>query len=402
MQRSKGSQGAAGGAKGHEFAWWMAIRRELGWKNRARPAYDDAGLVFDVTNHATRARCAIRPVATSDVKFRNRPRRVGWQKPCLVVLVAATASCGGTVPATRADPRPIPLGAAACAEAFAEAGATVAPLEVEDGVWSIEILDCSRIEAWPPPGSDPSRASEPPTTVGSYRVVFQPAGAPAVAEDTVRDFHLTIEDDLYDVTVVRLDQAYDFDADGREELLLATGRAVHEEFGELRYEVLTPRSSGVEPYVPADVAEPIHEVRDVDGDGAPDLLSRFPYFGSSPWGPSEVPTGGPFRIFHAHEGAFRDDDEVARAFVSDACAPHLELTFPASPDEFGYDHAMRTVSCACIRGDRAAGVEAAITRWRGSDTCMDAGWSTCASLADALVEHLQSLTGAGVRGRCVP
>ena len=191
----------------------------------------------------------------------------------------------------------------------------------------------------------------------------------------------------------RVVKTFDWDGDGDDEVVLAVESEGHE-MGDRQARVFTFKGGRVVPYAPAESAD-VTEVRDVDGDGRPDLFTTGPYLDTD----GNLPTG--FRTVHlaaglflAHalsDGSFSYSDAVAAAHARRWCPATPVLDFHPDADFLEEAHrqtVVRAVLCARLRGRSATDVAAAIERecpcvhedaGDAIDACMQAGTNACSN-----------------------
>lgn len=211
---------------------------------------------------------------------------------------------------------------------------------------------------------------------------------------TPRAFEVREAEDWWSADRIEPRGHFDLDGDGLEELFVWVGHDAYEATSVGEIVVMTVRDGGVIPYAPASVGVPIHAVEDVDADGRPDLVSCTPYCGTSPWGASPVPAGGPPNEYRSLEdGTFSNTDPVVMSRVREACPAFPTQFLPESASEEGYVDSITAVSCARIHGASTEEIVGAIRQEHASGRCHDEGWSECAHLVEELVRHA-SLTPA--------
>ncbi len=155
--------------------------------------------------------------------------------------------------------------------------------------------------------------------------------------------------------------AFDYDGDDDPEILLE-GVAAEEGPDPRTFEAWTFRGGKIVAYAPLAGAD-VREVKDLDGDGRPDVLGAGPYArvdAESAIG-GRYPVAPSFFAMHAlPSGAFSRTDAVARAFSMSKCPaqPTLELGGSPLPTQFDEDVA-HIVVCAKLWGATAADVAAA-------------------------------------------
>jgi len=164
---------------------------------------------------------------------------------------------------------------------------------------------------------------------------------------------------------------FDFDGDGDVEAIVVMQTEELSESGlshtARRGRVWSASGKGViVPYPPArDII--VEDVRDIDGDGRPDLLTRSPYAGSAVvrCGSEEpYPVVGPLLVAHAlGGGTFATGDAVAAAAARRECpAPPPKILRPDAAVAGAIDlvASARNVACARLWGAPAAPLIAAI------------------------------------------
>jgi hypothetical protein len=251
-------------------------------------------------------------------------------------------------------------------------------VESEGGHWALVLAELSQAATTDEEGASTSR------TTGTYSFSFVD-GEGHTAASTPAPFERLVGDGWYRAMRVEPRAVFDVDGDGAPELFVWIGEIADETVPRGEVRVLSRRGGTI---VPLDAAPgtPIDDVEDVDGDGRPDLVSCTPYCGSSPWGASPVPAGGPRNVFRSRpDGTFSSQDPVVIAALRAACARAPTTLVPSHPDESGYEEALTAVSCARLRGEST---DAVVTRLRTEAArCTDAGWARCDDLLDELVRH---------------
>jgi len=120
-------------------------------------------------------------------------------------------------------------------------------------------------------------------------------------------------------------QLFDYDADGEPEGFIARRGLHYGSYVRGNDMLWTFRNGVVEPY-PAALGIGIVELRDVDSDGRPDLITYGPYHGFIVFkcglhSGYPNPFNGPKLMVHAlPDGSFSHDDEAARAYALRGCA----------------------------------------------------------------------------------
>lgn len=145
--------------------------------------------------------------------------------------------------------------------------------------------------------------------------------------------------------------AFDFDGDGQAELVLVVREDVYEQGVSTRGRVWTVKDGKLVLYDPA---RPylVRGVRDVDGDGRPDLLW------AGPWPTFRtVEPATPGLVLHAlATGGFSRDDAVAARHASEGCRPAPTSLLPTTSPAKAALHA----ACARLAGRTADDVVAAL------------------------------------------
>ncbi len=169
---------------------------------------------------------------------------------------------------------------------------------------------------------------------------------------------------------------FDLDGDGRHELVVSHRSGMWEETREATM-IYTATTGGVAQYEPAaEFASTITEVRDEDGDGRPDLVSLRPFatgtLGGSEGGPAF--SGGPALLWHSRpDGTFTFNDDVARSYVTTACANLLGPLFEGYPDlgDGAFELALsERIGCRLLRGNVADAVRASVIAEFPRSRCM--------------------------------
>jgi hypothetical protein len=190
--------------------------------------------------------------------------------------------------------------------------------------------------------------------------------APSEDEDaaSATPFNLWQQPGDSEVSVVSM-SAYDYDRDGSPELALVLRAHHHEGPVFQQAHVWSFTEGGVFLYERA-LGLRLTDVRDVDGDGRPDLLTHGPYDEPSAACGSDFATQvhGPALALHAlPDGSFSGTDAAARAFARTAC-PARPARLLARSAEGGIDQeaTARNVVCARLWGAPEAEVVAAVRR----------------------------------------
>jgi hypothetical protein len=110
---------------------------------------------------------------------------------------------------------------------------------------------------------------------------------------------------------------FDYDGDGRDEILVRSSDWFNGARSEGKMEVLRASPRGIEPYP---VGFRYTDAVDADGDGRPDLLDADYYHAVAPCGLDGVDLDGPPLLLHAlADGKFSMSDEVARRWAVTQC-----------------------------------------------------------------------------------
>ncbi len=182
---------------------------------------------------------------------------------------------------------------------------------------------------------------------------------------------------------------FDWDGDGEDELFVRGIRGAADHPTEQRSTVWTFHTADagarIQPYAaatnlaPAGQALTITDVRDVDGDGRPDLLATF--FGV---GPDAPPTTHQFMAHSLDGGAFSLRDAAAVAFAQKQCPsdPNLDLA-TKSPSDFD-DTLADAIACALLWGHTPKEEAAALAKGCAAARAADAG--VCPVWAQRMVQ----------------
>jgi hypothetical protein len=160
--------------------------------------------------------------------------------------------------------------------------------------------------------------------------------------------------------------AFDYDGDHVAEAVTVTAEHEHEGPSDARAQVWTVRDGAIVPYAPA-AAIDASDVRDVDGDGRPDLLTSLGYEAPATSRGSQfdyILLGPAFMAHATAQGAFAIDDPAALSEADRLCSPAPSSVIVPSEGDFGVDdeQTTRAVICARMRGAAAAPIAAAIRR----------------------------------------
>jgi len=279
-----------------------------------------------------------------------------------------------------------------------------APRELEDRAREFIDIDCERRGrgAWRvvfhslaehPASAEALEDDEDATTVieGTWALAYVTDDG-AIALSEARRVHID-NNQFYDVTRLRVAAHFDFDGDGHTELASRFGAQRYEERSVARVKISTFLDGRVQTYAPANAAAVIDEVRDMDEDGRPDLVSTQPYLVTTPFGVDGELSGGPLHVYRAlADGTFSDQEPGALSLVRLACPQPPPRILPVSGSmEDAYHLGGLAVSCARIWGVPGEEISAQI-RAELADACSDQGpHYTCSQLADILSTHATTL-----------
>lgn len=232
------------------------------------------------------------------------------------------------------------------------------------GAWLVEVREVTM--QGPTPAEDPDGA---PSFEGTARVAIAyvlPGGVAARYEPLLHDgqpgvlrFELEEHTDAYGgaaIDRVIVEQTFDFDGDGHEEAWVARRSTWPRPHVLLRF----ARHGTAGAIEEVEAASRLRDdLRDVDGDGRPDIVTIDPYR----WevdcsGEATYPdvVGLP-RARHADaSGAFVDDTPRARALLTQHCAG------VAAPDADDHEDVIAWIGCQRFRGASAEAVVAALRR----------------------------------------
>lgn len=177
---------------------------------------------------------------------------------------------------------------------------------------------------------------------------------------------------------------FDFDDDGRDEVIVTQESHPFEEESSKDTQTLTLTSAKIAPYPPAKGVS-IAEVRDVDGDRRLDILSPGPFVTrhngccSDPRGIGT--TSGPLLLWHAKpDGTFSVDDPVAIEHARKQCEAAQELSAEAFVD---IDLIATHAACDRMRGKSAKEIVAKFSKLR-AQASTDCSTETCTSADEAM------------------
>lgn len=150
---------------------------------------------------------------------------------------------------------------------------------------------------------------------------------------------------------VELRGVADFDADGRDELLLMESVHEYEANGWSVGRVWHVADGALAPYPPA-AGFHIRDFRDVDADGLPDLVVATPFEGTiNGCGPDGMEIRfGPEWIAHARRDGTFGHDPVSRAEVKRRCPERPAAVVPFVGGGIDNDELRRRLACAVVWG----------------------------------------------------
>ena len=183
---------------------------------------------------------------------------------------------------------------------------------------------------------------------------------------------------------------YDFDGDGEAKAIVVVETTEDSESGvehaTRRGRVWTARN-GIQLYAPARTVA-VEDVRDVDGDGRPDLITRGPYLASatiSCGSQDSYPVTGPALVAHAEaKGTFASGDAVAVEFARRECSRPPRPVMVREKGQAGigggiaFATSARNVACARLWGAATGPLVAAI-----ATACRQKTGATCHPCDDA-------------------
>ena len=172
---------------------------------------------------------------------------------------------------------------------------------------------------------------EEPVTTAPVALVWAPTRGAAVT----RAGAYTAEAHAMAGEQPTIEHVFDWDGDGAPEVAVRNTQWEHEASPESPIALYTARGGAVAPYAPARAFEHIEAVRDVDGDGRPDLLVASPWTFVDNCGLDGIPHPGPSLVAHAQaDGTFSLRSDVARAWVARQCARAEQVRTAGSVDVF--------------------------------------------------------------------
>lgn len=153
---------------------------------------------------------------------------------------------------------------------------------------------------------------------------------------------------------------FDYDGDGAAELIAQRSEQYWE--GSDRRIVMWSFAGGtVGPYAPAADID-LDQVFDFDHDGRPDLVSIHRYWSGTPCGMDPPPEGTPEVLFHSVPGgSFSPSDAVAAAYLRERCPASPARIFDGEEDCGGVA-ARHNIACARLWGASADAVRARMQR----------------------------------------
>ncbi len=226
--------------------------------------------------------------------------------------------------------------------------------ESEGGAWILmPIAATSEEREGEDPYGNPGDIAHGTATTIRYRVTFLAPGGETIEEESERTFSR----DTFDASSqsVQVQHAFDYDGDGRSEVILLFNDFVYED-SDYSQKFWTIRDGAIRDYAPADGID-VASLVDRDGDGRMDIVSAAKFYGE-PAGANGDPIGNPEVLFHSlPDGTFTPSDEVAASFLRERC--------PAPPATLIADHsdllgAELSVTCATLWGANAADLHARI------------------------------------------
>jgi len=161
---------------------------------------------------------------------------------------------------------------------------------------------------------------------------------------------------------------FDFDGDGQPEAVVIVETTETMESGRSftvrRGRIWSAGTDGIQPYAPARNFA-IEDVRDVDGDGRPDLITHEPYaaFATVTCGSEDpYPVSGPALLVHSlPDGSFSWSDLVAAEFARKDC-PSLPKPVVVVSRAVKFAASARHVACARLWGARPIDLIAEIAK----------------------------------------
>ncbi len=165
---------------------------------------------------------------------------------------------------------------------------------------------------------------------------------------------------------------FDFDGDGEMEIFLRVRGHYHEGKSWSASRIFTVKKGAIEEYAPAKGIA-IEEMRDVDGDGRPDLLGygAFDTILSGCCSGFEHRVTGPLLVIHTRpDGTFARDDEVTRGDRATKCASHAGPIVDKNA-EWSEDEIAVRIACARLGGSDGRAILKQLDDARGpkKDAC---------------------------------
>ena len=154
---------------------------------------------------------------------------------------------------------------------------------------------------------------------------------------------------------------FDYDGDGEPEAVVIVKRVDHDEDGgspiSFRGRIWTVHAGAIRLYPPAR-SFIVEEIRDVDGDGRPDIITHGPYVGAANFncGSGEpYSVDGPTLLVHSlPDGTFSWGDTQAMLFTKRECAvkpsPVILIAEDFQPEMVDFPRSAKNVACARLWG----------------------------------------------------
>lgn len=157
---------------------------------------------------------------------------------------------------------------------------------------------------------------------------------------------------------VTVGAVFDWDGDGALEAAVRFHGWEHEGDGTGGVRLFRVRNGAIVPYAPAASLGPIAGVRDVDGDGRPDLVLPSPWHAVETCGPGPHEVPGVDAVAHAlPDGGFSTDDAVARGYLAGRCEAALRDGLPDREESYP---SLVALACARRAGASAEATVAAL------------------------------------------